>query len=156
MSCKSRIEDYLRENGVPFEAIRHPSAFTAQELAAAQGVPGKQFAKVVMAVADGQVFMLVLPACHRINFDRLKRVLRAEHVRLATEEEFSVIFPDCSTGAMPPFGHLYGVPVYVDRGLSEGEHMVFQAGTHDETIKTAYKDYERVTKPVVAAFAEHA
>ncbi len=112
-------------------------------------------AKVVMGHADTQVVMLVLPASSRIDFQKLKGALGGQAVRLAQEEEFSGLFPDCDTGAMPPFGNLYHVPVYVDRALTDDLEIVFQAGSHSDTIKIAYKDYLQLAQPAVADFAIH-
>jgi Ala-tRNA(Pro) deacylase len=118
-------------------------------------VKGKQVAKVVMVLADARVVMLVVPASYRIDFPKLKTVLKAKDARLAKEEEFSNLFPDCDTGAMPPFGNMYNVPVYVDRALTEDPEIVFQAGSHRDTMKIGYTDYVRLAQPVVADFATH-
>jgi Ala-tRNA(Pro) deacylase len=155
MDCKSRLEQYFRDNGVEFTAMTHHTAYTAQEVAAAQTVSGKHVAKVVMVNADGRIVMLVMPASCRIDFAKLKGVLGAQEARLAKEAEFSGLFPDCDTGAMPPFGNLYKVPVYVDRVLTEDPEIVIQAGTHRDSMKIAYKDYARLAQPVVADFATH-
>lgn len=155
MDCRSRLEAYFRENRVEFKAMTHPPAYTAQDVAAAQKVKGKQVAKVVMVQADSKVVMLVLPASSRIDFEKLKGALGGPEARLAKEEEFAGLFPDCDTGAMPPFGNLYHVPVYVDRALTEDVEIVFQAGSHLDTIKIAYQDYARLAQPVVADVANH-
>ncbi len=155
MDCKARLEQYFRENGVGFQAMTHPAAYTAQEVAAAQRVPGKQVAKVVLVLADGKPVMLVMPASYRIDFAKLKRGLGAQEVQLAHERDFSALFPDCDTGAMPPFGNLYDVPVYVDRALTADAEIVFQAGTHRDTLKITYADYARLARPIVADFATH-
>ena len=155
MDCKARLEQYFLDNGVGFQAMTHPAAYTAQEVAAAQRVPGKQVAKVVMALTDGKAVMLVMPASYRIDFARLKDALGSKEVRLAREEEFSDLFPDCDVGAMPPFGNLYDVPMYVDRVLAEDTEVVFQAGTHRDTMKIAYPDYARLAQPTIADFAMH-
>ena len=155
MDCQSRLEQYFRDNGVEYTTMRHVTAYTAQEVAAAQNVPGKQVAKVVMAIADAKIVMLVMPASYRIDFARLKNVLGVKEARLAQETEFSGLFPDCDIGAMPPFGNLYNVPVYVDRVLTEDPAIVFQAGTHRDMVKIAYKDYARLAQPIVADFATH-
>ena len=155
MACKERLEKYLRDNGVEFQTMTHRTAFTAQEMAAAQGVKGKQVAKVTMVNVDGKVVMLVMPASYRIDFVKLKNVLEAKETRLAVEEEFSALFPDCDTGAMPPFGNLYDIPVLADRVLTEDPEIVFQVGTHRDTMRIAYKDYARLARPIVADFAVH-
>lgn len=155
MECKERLEKYFRDNGVTFKAVTHPTAFTAQEVAAAEHVPGRQFAKVVMVFADKQPVMLVLPASHRIDLPKLKGVLKAKNVRLAKEDEFQDIFPDCDTGAMPPFGNLYNVPVYVDTALTTDPEIVFNAGSHRDTLRIKYSDYARLAHPTIAEFATH-
>jgi Ala-tRNA(Pro) deacylase len=155
MECRERLAKYLRDNGVEFKAVSHPTAFTAQEIAAAEHVPGRQFAKVVMALADKQPVMLVLPASHRIELPKLKSVLQIKNARLAKEDEFQGIFPDCETGAMPPFGNLYSVPVYVDTALTGDPEIVFNAGSHRVTLRIKYSDYARLARPTIAEFATH-
>jgi Ala-tRNA(Pro) deacylase len=147
------METYLRQNGVGFEVKTHEQAFTMQEVAAALHVPGNQVAKVVIVCADKDKVMLVLPAPYRMNVDLVRDLVGAKNVRLAKEEEFGELFPDCATGAMPPFGNLYGVPVYVDRSMAEEPDMVFRIGTHRETMKIAYADFVRLAQPVVGDFS---
>ncbi len=153
MSCRQRLQEYLTTNGVGFESEHHRVAYTAQEVAAAEHVPGKKVAKVVMAVGDGSPVMLVLPANARVSLEKLGSVLGAGEVRLEREDEFASLFPDCEVGAMPPFGNLYGIPVYVDQMLAAVPEITFQAGSHTETIRIRYSDYERLVQPRVADFA---
>ncbi len=149
MACKDKLEAYLRENGVPFQTQFHPVAYTAQHVADSEHISGKLLAKVVMVVADGRAAMLVLPAPYRVDLAKAAEALEAKEVRLAREAEFAGTFPDCEVGAMPPFGHLYGVPVYVDRALAEDETIVFQAGTHTDTMSLKYADFARLAEPKV-------
>jgi Ala-tRNA(Pro) deacylase len=155
MECRERMERYLRENGVPFEVMAHGQAYTMQEVAAALHVPGKQVAKVVMVKADGEIAMLVIPSPYRLDFAKVRALLCAKKVSLAKEEEFADFFPDCATGAMPPFGNLYEVPVYVDRALAEEANIVFRVGTHSHTMKVAYADFARLVQPTVGEFTAH-
>ena len=152
MDCKDRLEAYLREKQVPFEVRHHPRAITAQEVAASEHVPGKMLAKTVMVLADGKMVMLALPAPYQVDVDKAGKVLGVE-VRLAHEEEFENTFPDCEVGAMPPFGNLYEVPVYVEVALAEDETIVFRAGTHTDTMSVSYADFERLVEPTIAEFA---
>jgi Ala-tRNA(Pro) deacylase len=147
------MEQYLRENGVGFEVLTHSQAFTMQEVAAALHVPGDQVAKVVIVCAGDEMAMLVLPAPYRLNIDKACTLLGVEDARLAKEKEFAALFPDCATGAMPPFGNLYDVPVYVDQALAAQPDIVFRIGTHRETMKVAYADFERLAQPTVGEFA---
>jgi Ala-tRNA(Pro) deacylase len=152
VDCKDRLEAYLREKQVPFDVRHHPRAITAQEVAASEHVPGKMLAKTVMVLADGKMVMLALPAPYQVDVDKAGKVLGGE-VRLAHEEEFENTFPDCEVGAMPPFGNLYEVPVYVEAALAEDETIVFRAGTHTDTMSLSYADFERLVEPTIAEFA---
>jgi Ala-tRNA(Pro) deacylase len=155
MECRAKLEKYLRDNGVEFQAMTHRAAYTAQELAAAQGVKGRQVAKVAMVHADARIVMLVMPASYRIDSAELKGLVDAQEARLATEEDISGLFPDSDTGAIPPIGNLYDVLVYEVRALTEDPEIVFQVGTHRDTMKIAYRDYARLAQPIVADFAVH-
>ena len=152
MDCKERLEAYFRENGVPFEVQEHRVAFTAQRIAASEHFPGRMFAKVVIAEEDGALVMLVLPASSAVDTRKASEVV-GKPVRLAAEREFAPRFPDCEAGAMPPFGNLYDMPVYVDHDLGASEKIVFQAGTHTATMSVPYAEFERLARPTVADLA---
>ena len=154
-ACKGRLEALLRGQKVSYETQHHPVAYTAQEVAASEHVSGELVVKVVMVLADGELVMTAVPAPYHLNLDRLRTVLSAQEVRLATEDEFAGTFPDCEIGAMPPFGYLYGVPLYADASLTEDESIYFNAGTHTDTMSMRYDDYARIVQPSVADFAEH-
>ena len=147
MSCKEKLEGHLREQGVPFEVHHHPPAYTAQRVAEAEHVTGKMMVKVVMAFADGRMVMLAVPAPKHVSLTKAAEATGAQDVRLAHEDEFAAAFPDCEVGAMPPFGNLYGLPVYADTELAQDETIVFNAGTHEDTIHMKYADFERLVRP---------
>jgi Ala-tRNA(Pro) deacylase len=153
VECRERLENYLRENQVRFEEHHHPRAVSAQEVAASEHVPGRMLAKTVMVLADGEMVMLALPAPYQVDLEKAAAALGVDEVRLAEEEEFEDSFPDCEVGAMPPFGNLYGVPVYVEKTLAEDETIVFRSGTHTETMSVTYTDFERLVEPIVVQFA---
>jgi Ala-tRNA(Pro) deacylase len=152
MDCRERLEGYFNENRVAFEVMTHEETFTMQEVAAALHVPGGQVAKVVMVWADGKIVMLVVSSPDRLDFANAGTLLGAEKVRLAKEEEFGDLFPDCAVGGMPPFGNLYGVPVYINKALTEEEDILFRVGTHTEVMKIAYRDFARLAQPKVGEF----
>jgi Ala-tRNA(Pro) deacylase len=151
-----RLEAYLRRHRVPFQVQHHPLAYTAQQVAAAEHVPGRVVAKVVVAFADERPVLLALPADYRVSIDDVAAMLSAGRVRLADERELALLFRDCELGAMPPFGTLYDLPVYVDHRLAGQEFVVFQAGTHRKTMSMAYRDFERLEAPTAAHFAHPA
>ncbi len=146
MMCE-KLKRYLDENKVGYEVIRHGEAYTAQELAAAMHVKGRLMVKVVIVNSEKGYIMAALPADRRVDIAALRTALGLKMVALATEEEFKRLFPDCEPGAMPPFGNLYNIPVYVDKVLTEDRDIVFQAGNHYEAVKMGYGDFERLVKP---------
>ena len=153
MTCGERLEAYLSEQQVRYAAQHHRRTFTAHDTAVTEHIPDKLVAKVVMIVADGQLTMLVLPASCTVDMARVRDMIEGQDVHLARERDFAKTFPDCDIGAMPPFGQLYGLPVYVDRRLAANAAIVFPAGTHTETIRMAYADFARLVQPIVANFA---
>lgn len=155
MTILKKLKDYLEKNQVSYEVGIHQEVFTAQEIAAAQHVPGSEMAKVVMVKADGKMVMLVLPASYRVELRKLKDVLDCKKVGMAKEKEFQDLFPDCEVGAMPPFGNLYNMEVWVDKVLTEDASIVFQAGNHIETMRIKYSDYVRLVNPKVGDFSIH-
>ena len=152
MTCRERLESYLRENGVAFRVDWHPLAYTAQEVAAAEHVSGYLVAKPVMVRCGEEIVMAVVAAPHRLDLAKLQQVV-GKPCRLAEESEFAPLFPDCEVGAHPPFGNLYGVRVYVDRRVAEDPEIVFRCGSHRETMRVKYADFHRLVQPVVADLA---
>jgi osmotically-inducible protein OsmY/prolyl-tRNA editing enzyme YbaK/EbsC (Cys-tRNA(Pro) deacylase) len=149
MTCKDKLKTYLHDRQVPFVIQQHHIAYTAQDVAASEHLPGQLVTKVVMAIADGDLIMLVLPADHRADLAKVRAAVGARELWLANEREFADRFPDCEIGAMPPFVNLYGLPVYDDRSLTFDQAIVFQAGTHNETMRIKYADFARLVKPKI-------
>jgi Ala-tRNA(Pro) deacylase len=152
MPILTKLREFLETNKVPYSVHSHPQAYTAQEIASLAHVTGRMLAKVVMVRAGDDLLMLVLPADHRVDLDRVTRVAGRE-VRLATEAKFRDAFPGCEVGAMPPFGNLFGIPIWVDRALEQDDEIVFNAGTHTLTAKLAFNDFVLLTEPQIADFA---
>jgi Ala-tRNA(Pro) deacylase len=152
MPILTRLKDFLDASHVPYEVRSHARAFTAQEVAAAQHVRGQKLAKVVMLRAGDEYLMAVLPAPYHVDVERLGVTIGKGDLRLASEAEFAGLFPGCEPGAMPPFGNLYGVPVWVDGSLTQDEEIFFNAGNHEQTVHVAYADFARLVQPRVASF----
>lgn len=148
-----KLKAFLDENRIKYQTITHSEAYTAQEAAAAAHIPGKDVAKTVMVKMDGDMAMIVLPATYQVSLERIRDVTGAADVELADEAEFRGLFPSCDPGAMPPFGNLWDMPVFVDRHLREDERIAFAAGSHHEMVRLAYADFERLVDPVVAELA---
>jgi Ala-tRNA(Pro) deacylase len=155
MTMLRELQKYLDTHHVPYGVLTHPIAYTAQEVACAQHIPGREMAKVVMVkTGNGAPLMLVLPATHAVDFVQLQAVLgtRAE---LEEERTFRDLFPDCKTGAEPPFGNLFGLDTLVDTALTQDEEIVFNAGSHWQTVRMRYADFARLVQPYIVAFARH-
>jgi len=144
-----KLKQFLDDNNIKYVTIHHSRAYTMQKAAEYAHISGKEVAKTVMVKIDGKMAMAVLPAPEHVDMDLLKGATRARSVELAGEKEFKNLFPECDVGAMPPFGNIYGLDVYVEEGLREDEMIAFRAGTHEELIELAYRDFERLVKPRV-------
>lgn len=148
-----RLRDYLDQNNVKYSTLKHSLAYTAQEIAAVAHIPGKNLAKTIMINIKGKLAMAVLPASYKIDFDQLKQALGTEKIRLAHEKEFLNLFPDCEVGAMPPFGNLYGIDVYVAQSLTEEDEISFNSCSHSELMQMKFKDFQNLVRPKVIKFS---
>lgn len=148
-----QVREFLDSNNIKYASITHSAAYTAQEIAALTHTKGRDLAKTVIVKLDGAMAMAVLPASYQIDLTLLKVETGASTIGLATETEFRTRFPGCETGAMPPFGNLYEMPVYVDDSLRYEKVIAFNAGSHNELIRMAYDDFERLVKPKMLHFA---
>lgn len=146
-----KLSSYFDEHDVSYEVIRHHPKYTAQQVAADTHTPGVEFAKTVFLRVNGDTAMAVLPAHHLVDCELLSGALDWEHVRLASEDEIRDLIarlcPECELGAAPPFGNIYGLPVYISRAMEGDTHITFNAGTHEDAMRITYADYERLVEP---------
>ncbi len=155
MAISSKLKSFLDKEDVEYQVQEHPLAYTAQEVAGEQHIPGKQMVKSVIVKSGDHFMMCVLPAIHLIDFDKLKALVGNGDISLADEEEIAKLFPDYEVGAEPPFGHIYGLEVFADRKLQESEEIAFNAGTHTDVVKMKFKDYLRLANPKLADIGTH-
>ena len=155
MNIALKIKELLDKESIAYEVLEHNPAFTASEIAEAQHLPGHQVVKSVILNADGKWILCMLPATHKIDFEKLKRAFKLTEVSLANEGIMAVLFPGCEVGAMPPFGQLARMPVFVECNLLENEAVAFNAGTHTELLKMRFKDFMRLVKPISGDFSIH-
>src|SRR5262245_60279670 len=139
-----KLKDFLDANHIRYVTTTHSTAYTAQEIASIAHIKGKDLAKTVMVKTDGGMAMAVVPASFQIDLTALRAATGAGSVQLATEAEFRGKFPECETGAMPPFGNLYGLPVFVEETLTWDKEIAFSAGTHHELVRLSYDDFARL------------
>ncbi len=144
-----RLKEFLDSKNVKYVTMSHSLAFTAQEIAAAAHIPGNELAKTVMVKLDGRMAMAVLPASHRVDLDLLKHSAGVDQADLASERDFKNLFPECEVGAMPPFGNLYDMDVFVSSSLADDDLIAFNAGSHTELMQLAYRDFVGLVEPQV-------
>lgn len=148
-----KLKKFLDAHNVKYVTISHSPAYTAQEIAASAHIKGDALAKTVMVKVDGKMVMAVLPASFQIGLHLLMDAFSADRVELASEREFRNLFPGCEVGAMPPFGNLYDIDVYIDKTLTEDEEIAFNAGSHTELIKLSFRDFARLVQPIVLDYS---
>ena len=146
-----KLQDYLDQHEIQYVTISHSPAYTAQRIAELTRIPGKELAKTVIVKIDDKFAMAVLPASRRVDLRHLQEAIGADEVTLSSETEFNELFPDCEVGAMPPFGNLYNMGVYVAEQLTEDEEIAFNAGSHSELVKMSYNDFANLVTPQVVA-----
>lgn len=151
----ARLREFLDAHDVEYEAIHHRVDYRARKTAQDTHTPPAEFAKTVFVRVDGRIVLAVIPASKTVALGKLRHGLAAQDVQLAREWEFSELCPDCEPGAAPPFGNLYDLPVYVSPALAEDEEITFNAGSHQDAIRMAYRDFERLVKPRVLPISKH-
>lgn len=149
----AKLKSFLDSQGIHYVTIEHSPAITAPEVAASADISGRNFAKTVVVEIAGHMALVVLPANRKIVLGDLRELLADLDVSLAAEADFKERFPDCELGAMPPFGNLYGMPIYIAESLAEQSEIAFNAGTHREVIKMSYADFAELVHPTVLNFA---
>ena len=156
MSVNTRLLVLLAKNRIEYELMPHREAFTSQEVAQSVHVRGRQLAKVVLVRAGRNEFLMaVVPASTHVDLERLGRISGHQHLALATEGEIQHVFSDCEPGAMPPFGNLYDLPVYLDACFAAQDHIIFQAGNHHEVVRMPFPEYERLAGPFARVACMH-
>lgn len=156
MAIAEKLKRFLDEKGVSYEVTEHPAAFTSQEIAGAQHVPGQQLLKpVIVKDGNGAFHMIVITTNQLVDFDKFQAVSKVEDANLASEDEVGKLFPDFELGAEPPLGDLYGLKVYVDRSIEENEHVYFNAGSHTSLVKMPLSDFLSITKPIMGDVGRH-
>lgn len=151
--ASTKVHAFLDDHGVEYQTRTHERAVPAQQLAAAEDVSGWDVAKPVLLSVGGELVMAVVPAASYVDLAKASRVLGGNAVRLATEDEFVATFPDCEVGAEPPFGNLYGVPVFLDERLRARQRMTCRDGSHTEVITLDVADYVRAVDPEIVDIA---
>lgn len=147
------LMEHLTTRNIAFILISHSPTITAQGIAGLTHISGKELAKTVIVKLDGKLTMAVLPAKYHVDLMLLRKNAKAKTASIAAEDEFRDAFPDCETGAMPPFGNLYNMPVFAEESLENDTEIAFNAGTHRELIRMSWADYKRLVNPTIVRFA---
>src|SRR5438552_15317045 len=123
MPILGKLKEFLDANGVAYEVRTHIPAFTAQEIAAAQHVPGREMAKVVILCSGGEFLMAVLPAPYLLDVQAPAEAAGKPALQLASEREFARLFPQCERGGIPPPPTPYAPPARVGRSLARSSDL---------------------------------
>jgi len=147
------LPSFLDDQGVNYRLSHHADTYTSQDLAQCEHISGRHVVKPVLVKADGQFVLCALPASYKVDLMELRDQLRAKEVYLADESQLQQCFPDCQLGAEPPIGRIWGLPTLMDESLTSGDHVTFQAGTHDQAVTMTLAEYRRIAQPEMAHFA---
>jgi len=147
------LPSFLDDQGVNYRLSHHPETYTSQDLAQCEHISGRHVVKPVLVKADGQFVLCALPASYKVDLMELRDQLRAKECYLADESQLQKCFPDCQLGAEPPIGRIWGLPTLMDESLTCGDHVTFQAGTHDQAVTMTLAEYRRIAQPEMAHFA---
>ena len=148
-----KVQEFLRDKHVPFEVMMHSATFDSQHMAHELHVSGHDVAKTVLLRWDDQskYAVAVLPASRRLDLDKAAEALGVTKAELADERELRKKCPDCELGALPPFGSCYGMLTLADKSLGVHDEVVFEANSHEESLRMTYSDYCQVEHPIVAS-----
>jgi Ala-tRNA(Pro) deacylase len=148
-----RLDDLLVSRHISFQRLPHRRTYTANRMAQALHVKGREVAKTVLLKTGNGHMLAVLPATHQIDLEQLREDLGDPNIELAAEEEMDRLFPDCERGAVPPFGSLYQMPTIMDDSLTQDETIVFEGPNHEQAIRMSLYDYEAIEHPRHGHFA---
>jgi Ala-tRNA(Pro) deacylase len=149
----SQTVDLVRELDrarVPYELIPHEQTMTALAEARVLGAEPQDVAKTLVLESEDGFVRAVLPASERIDLRKVRELLHAHEIELATEATLAGAYPDFELGAVPPLGGPANDPVLIDRRLTMREAVVFEAGRHDESVRVKPDDLVAVTRATVA------
>jgi Ala-tRNA(Pro) deacylase len=141
-----RVEEKLREAGVPFTVTRHVPVYTSEEAAAVRGTPLASGAKALVVKAGEAFRLLVVPADRKLDSRKARAALGVRALRFATPEEVERL-TGLRPGSIPPFGSLFGLPTSCDPALGASAAINFNAGDHAVSVHMAYEDYVRAERP---------
>jgi Ala-tRNA(Pro) deacylase len=153
MTIPGRLREHLDRAHVSYEPVFHVPTHSSEVTAATMHIPGIEMAKAVVLRTDDKTLLAVLPAPYHINLNKLGTLVGTP-VRLADKQECDKLFPDCEPGTVPPFGELYGLPVYLEQALADEPEIVFSAGTLCNAVRMGNLDFVRLAEPRICSFAD--
>lgn len=151
-SIYDAIIEELKKQGIEFKNYEHKAVYTSQEAASVRNTDIHAGAKALVMYKDEAPVILVLPADMKVDTHTFKKIYKSRNLRMATKEEVEKI-TSVSIGAVPPFGHIFYIPIYMEKSLRDNERIVFNAGMHTRSIEMKESDYEKIAKPIVGEFA---
>jgi Ala-tRNA(Pro) deacylase len=147
MAIAETVKNYLTQKSIYYDLVTHPHTGSSHESALASHVREDHIAKGVIVKDDQGYAMVLVPAINYIDMKHLRRELDRE-LKLAEEDEFAQLLPDCEPGAVPPVGQAYHIETFLDESLTSLANIYFEAGDHENLVHISGDDFKSLQSGV--------
>ena len=152
MSVYEKIIRLLESNNIKYQALEHEPTPTCEDSARVRGTSMDQGAKALICFGDKKPILIVLPCSKKLDTKTFKSLFGVKDLRFATPIEVESL-TGLQIGAIPPFGHLFGMNNYVEENLGKNEIIAFNAGDRRKSVTMKYLDYIRITGGIIGQYA---
>lgn len=145
------IEKLLKASKIKYEVVEHRKVFTAFDSAETQDVKLSEVAKAVLLKGKKNLYLAVLPAGNNCDFKALAK-LAEDKLSIAKEKDINTKLKT-KIGLIPPFGSLFGLPIFIDKKLLKNKKINLPAGSYTESVILSVKDYLKLENPTQGSFS---
>jgi Ala-tRNA(Pro) deacylase len=146
MAISKKLLGHLDKNKIKYEILKHKTVFTAYDLAQTTKRKMQEIAKTLLVKADKKYYLVTIPAHYKLDFGKVKKMLKAKKVDIAKEKDMKTKY-NVKPGAMTPFGTIHKAEVLIDKTLLKAKEMIFSAGSFTESLRMKVKDYIKAENP---------
>lgn len=143
----------IKNAGFVYQTYEHEPVHTSADAAKVRQTSLHMGVKALVMYADGKPVMVGVSADRKVDMKTFKHTFAVRDLRMATPEEVLHV-TSVPIGAVPPFGHIFGIPLYMDQAVKGNETVVFNAGLHTKSISLKESDYEKIAKPIVGSYSK--